>query len=513
MNILIYDVAGSHFNKVRDTFLHFCDVEVNVLRAYFGFGFDAEESLSDYVVSNNVDVVIVPYKPIQMSTFTSVIESGAQVIMPHEIPFGQSWNAVMRSVIRASGGTTQAITNQNTIGIEYYTECENLTGEERVLDSYVVGKIGGLFANLLDNYENIWDARQALRQNASSYPIYNIRNGFGKIGATATIPETLQSIPPVDVTLEPPTTSSLNQGLGVLQYKSKSGNITLTGTLEQSASESPIIIQGEDKSYSVDYRIDYGGVFTANSFELGEYNATEVPKKPEILRYSGSQSNQRRFRLGILLNDNQVPAERRCDRVFWRVKNASGTVIASGVRPYNKDEILFESFNNPDFSLTNSGNTYFFEFKTENVFGESEWSEPCEVLDITGISPTLFDFASEPEPSEPAPPQPPPPQPEPDPLPAVRPIVTDKQRTANEITLTIEDNFPQAIIQRRSPSGTFETIATTADAEFTDTVPDSTQTYIYRLANTNEEVQSEFSDLIYVAGIRTETTLFPCTTL
>jgi hypothetical protein len=519
MNILIYDVAGSHFNKVRDTFLHFCDVEVNVLRVDFGAEFKS------VIVQNDVKVMIIPYQPFSIEAFTDVIQLGCIPILPHIKPFGTPFQEVMRSTIRVWGGVNEStiLNNSNppsetiTPGLEYFTECENLVCDERLFGSFIVAKVGALLTNVIAQDYTIWEARQILRQNASQYPNYTLKNGFGKLPESVTIPQAIDEFPPVDVFVARNLESnSTNVGAGALYFNSPNGQIVTTGDVFN-RSESPSTIQGDDKSYSIDYRRTYGGIFTQYEFELGEYAFTEAPKKPEFFYWAignGRDVYIGRERVGN--NWIKYPQEQQFDRYRVRIFDINDQLI------YEDSQELFDSlfrwvtdrrtFTSWDpFFLNNSGNTYKFQFKTFNAFGESDWSDSVVIVDDGSYQGQVFDFRTASEPSEPTPPQPPPPQPEPEPLPAVRPIVTQKQRTANEITLTIEDNFPQAIVQRRSPSGTFETIATTADAEFTDTVPDSAQTYIYRLANTNGEVQSEFSDLIYVAGIRTEITLFPCT--
>jgi hypothetical protein len=519
MNILIYDVAGSHFNKVRDTFLHFCDVEVNVLRVDFGAEFKS------VIVENDIKVMIIPYQPFSIEAYTDVIRLGCIPILPHAKPFGSPFQEVMRSTIRVWGGVNEStILNNNnppsetiTPGLEYFTECENLQGDERLFGSFIVAKVGALLTNVIAEGYTIWEARQILRQNASQYPNYTLKNGFGKLPESVTIPETVDEFPPVDVWVVRNTSSDpINGGLGALYFSSPNNRIVTTGDAFDRTG-SPTVIQGEDKSYSIDYRRTYGGIFTQYEFELGEYAFTEAPKKPEFFYWaigSGRDVYVGRERVGSQWI--RYPQEQQFDRFRLRIFDVNDQLIYEDSQEtfdnrfrWLSDRRTFTSWD--PFFLNNSGNTYKFQFKTFNAFGESDWSDSVVIVDDGSYQGQVFDFRTAPEVPVEAPDEPPPPEPEPEPLPAVRPIVTQKQRTDNVITLTIEDNFPQAIIQRRSPEGTFETIATTAETQFTDTVPDSTETYIYRLANTNGEVQSEFSDLIYVAGIRTETTLFPCT--
>lgn len=111
----------------------------------------------------------------------------------------------------------------------------------------------------------------------------------------------------------------------------------------------------------------------------------------------------------------------------------------------------------------------------------------------------------------------PPPEPEPEPIPEPEPeppyapalLALSGSRVGNMITLNIDTPTPLATIQRRTPLTPFETIATTSGLSYTDIVPFLAETYIYRVANTNGVVIGEFSELLYIAGIRTSALGYP----
>jgi len=407
IKILIYDTDSSHHNTVKSTVEHYASVDVDFHRIYNGFQGPYHLSILDYCLSNDIDIVVIPWSGIWFDPYLFG-KNNIMVILP----FRNNRN-IYSSMIQVAGGETSAVDPAIVTQplLDFYSEVSNLSGSSATASSYVCGKVAGLAANLLDDDYDIWEARQILRQNCDSFNDWSIEDGFGKLPDVITIPDPILDHPAVGVIVPPISSSSLNPGLGVLSFNAPGGSFNFDdGNGGINALESPYIIEGGDKIYNISFNTQYGNEFTHIEFELGEYTPKNVPKKVEVFYFNNSPGN-RRFHIGNTSTSSFIPSEREGDRVEYRVYDNEDVLLHQGLGSWNSPVISFASWNNPDFSLNNqSGNTYKFQFRFVNLYGEGEWSELATIIDDEEDRSEAFDFTQEPLPD-----------PEPDPEPEIFP--------------------------------------------------------------------------------------------
>ena len=400
--IAIYDIAGGHYNTVKSTLEHYYSGAMPIGRVWYGFGIYGE-NIRDYVKDNNVKVLVVPYANVGKG-FNMLTDLGCTVIIPCN-------QHSFESAIRVSGGDTEnnQITDKGH-GLDFYSECANLTGAQRFYPSYVSGKVGGLIANLIDSGYNLWEARQILRQNSDAYNSYSKLNGFGKLPDTITIPQVIHPMHPVDIkvtTYQEGVNNVANFGIGFIDYRSPDG-VLQDQSGDFITSESPLFIVGENKNYSLNFNNGYSALpdsLFQHDFYIPEYEYTKAPNAPSIVYYRKIYSNNRII-VGCDDNWNIVEGE-NYDQIKAEVYLNDVLVYDWGWMGYNRNDVLLESYNSPDFYFNGSGNRYHFKIKYRNIFGESEWSDyyltdggiPNPVL-VKGTNP-------EPEPEPPTPPEPP----------------------------------------------------------------------------------------------------------
>ena len=421
INILIYDTESSHHNGVKSTIEHYATVNVTFFRMFEGFFGPYDRTIHQYCLDNDIDIVVIPYSGLSLNA-GEMLDDGITVIKPlHNTP------NYYTGAIQVAGGTTQKESPDFTNpGLDFYSECSNLNGDLAIAPSFVCGKVAGLVANLLDEGYTTWQARQILRQNCDSFDQWTPEEGFGKLPDTITIPETILTMPPVNVSVLRNYSTSLNPGLGVLSFNTESGGGFVFGYEGDvlNATHSPFIIEGEDKQYTLTYDTDYGQEFAALEFTLEDYVPKRIPKKVELLYYD---STEKRFCLGNTTRYKYIKTEREGDRIEWRAYNEQDELVKQEYSRYLWSYVPLDKLHSPDFYLDESGNTLTFQFRYVNEYGEGEWSDDVVVINDANDRSQVYDFRNLPDPD-------PDPEPEePDPEPPV--IINDRKITYKGLQL------------------------------------------------------------------------------
>jgi hypothetical protein len=191
INILIYDVAGAHHDSVKFTTESYLDCEATFFRRFDGFSENNPPALIEFIQENNIKVVIVPYNGV----FHNFLNSGGTDFIAVMTATVQSFTSGFRPNLRVRAldpvppqQSQQPIAREDIATIaEIYPESDS----RRTEGSQAVGKIGAFVANLLALGYDIPTARQIIRQNGSTFPLYNYPFGFGFVGESISIPDVI----------------------------------------------------------------------------------------------------------------------------------------------------------------------------------------------------------------------------------------------------------------------------------------------------------------------------------
>lgn len=478
---LIYDVAGSHYENVKASYLYTASEGAVVER----IDPTTESALLAYCLEHDFKILIVPYLGRQRF-FASLMMNGITVFVAGKAyHLSEGTSREFGAPISVGGGDAE--TKNTGGGAEIYTEALNFTGTQRHATSYTCAALAGMVeaSGLIDNYTP-FEIKQIIRQNGDNYPNHSTTQGFGKVTSIVE-PES------IDETLDVMNIQKyFTQGRKNLlffrvvepQYYEGELKLYVDGVL----TEPDAILRDE---YSTWVFLKGFGSTNQNQFTV-TYFEPEIYNTDYIGANIGSYSINELHPVfnSVFLYGNRVQYQGEVEGLDYLGYASNTSYFDAGkLTIYSGEEIISEEIRSASssFSLAGLQGTYTLKFEVYTngeLYPEAEYELNTETGEITLIGELYNPNSTEPEPEPES-------EPEPEPAPTT-PTIT---REGTNILVTPNEEGTVLLYRKPRINNDWELIGET----LTDTVNEN-KNYIYSIAYTNGETETAKSEPVYVAG-------------